>query len=336
MPSAPPSTGCDSPEPSPRPRRRKLLRLIQLGVVVLALYFVFSRIHPADARSVLARMNPAMLPIAVLIALAGMAFSSWRWSILLRAAGIAYPKLRAFRCYLSGAFYSLVMPGVVGGDVSRVLICRHDTGGGYAVIAGTVLLERALGVGVLMCVLAFGLAVSSSGFIPSPAKMLVYAAAACGLVAVFCLPGLVRRGARGAAGRYLHSVKSIAHLAGAFSPVRDLRAPQIAQALVLTALFQLTDVAMTLLLAHALNIALHGPALLVALPLVYLATALPISPSGLGLREATLAFILPGVGAATESDAALLALATFGIRIVVGILGGLVQLLSGAKQLRAE
>jgi hypothetical protein len=63
---------------------------------------------------------------------------------------------------------------------------------------------------------------------------------------------------------------------------------------------------------------------------VYLATVLPISPGGLGVREGTLVIVLAQFGLAA-SDAALLAVAVFLNRVAVGAVGAVQHLASGTR-----
>jgi glycosyltransferase 2 family protein len=62
--------------------------------------------------------------------------------------------------------------------------------------------------------------------------------------------------------------------------------------------------------------------LLITMPIVYLATVLPIAPGGLGIRESVLVMTL-GTFSIVHADAALLAIAVFLNRVLVGLVGGL-------------
>ncbi|NZA25316.1 flippase-like domain-containing protein [Luteimonas sp. SJ-92] len=307
-------------------RKRRSFRALQLAVAVAAFFYVFSLVDLQEARRALSGIDLRFFAAAFFLALLGLFSASLRWVILLRSAGIGYRILDAFRCYLAGAFYGLAMPGVIGGDVSRVVICRHQTGAPLGKLTGSVLLERYLGVVTLLCLLVIGLSSSSAEFLPPQAATVAPLLAAAGLAAILAVPALVRRNTLGVA---LHP--RLARLGGLLDAVGGLRPAGLAKALGLSGGFQLSDILGTYLVGQALGTALHGPELLVALPLAYLATALPISPSGLGIREATLVLVLAQAGVST-SEAALLALVIFFIRVLVGILGGLDQMLGTLRK----
>ena len=111
---------------------------------------------------------------------------------------------------------------------------------------------------------------------------------------------------------------------------QGLKGQTLARILVLSAVFQGGDIAVTFLLARALDLDVPFVALLGVVPLVYLATVLPISLGGLGVREGTLAFLLARYGVAA-SDAITLSFLVYLNRVLVGSIGGGMQLLGVVK-----
>lgn len=314
---------------APAPWRRAV-RYLQLAVAIAAFAYVISLIDPGDARQILAAANLYLAPVAVAVSLTGLLFAGLRWLTLLRPLGINYGPAAALRCYLAGTFYGLAMPGVVGGDVARVLICQRDTGGSIGLITASVFLERCLGVAVLLCILSIGLNATALQLVSPQIKFGIVALATATLIVAFSTPWICRRASRGldidvpGTGRTLQGrLRRLLPVAGKF------HAGNVLLALGLSALFQLADLLCTFVVAIALGIELGISALLVALPLAYLVTALPISPAGLGVREAAFAFTLSHFGV-SASDAALLALGAFSVRLAVGMLGGAQQLARGA------
>ena len=49
--------------------------------------------------------------------------------------------------YLIGNFYSVLLPGVLGGDVVRAAMCRTKTGGTATAVLASIGIERGLGLG---------------------------------------------------------------------------------------------------------------------------------------------------------------------------------------------
>ena len=91
----------------------------------------------------------------------------------------------------------------------------------------------------------------------------------------------------------------------------------------LSLVFHLSQVAVQYLLGRAIGVALPFWYCLVFHPLVVLATALPVSLGGFGVREAGYVLLLGRIGI-PPSDAVVLSLLWFAVTAVAGLLGGLV------------
>jgi uncharacterized protein (TIRG00374 family) len=85
---------------------------------------------------------------------------AWRWQRLLAARGIDEPVSWLTRAYFVGYTVGQVLPTSIGGDASRIFETsrRHPGQGGP--IAGTVLLERALGGAATLALAAIGFALA--------------------------------------------------------------------------------------------------------------------------------------------------------------------------------
>jgi uncharacterized membrane protein YbhN (UPF0104 family) len=90
-----------------------LCGLLRFGTIDLTLLEGLYR-HPLD------------ICVALALILAGIAISTLRWTILLKAGNIVLPFLTVFRLQWIGLFFSIVLPGSVGGDAARAYyLCRH-------------------------------------------------------------------------------------------------------------------------------------------------------------------------------------------------------------------
>ena len=100
-----------------RPRLGLLLQLVA-SIVLLALV---ARQVPLDqSRSALARIRIGTIAGACALALVGYWGRSFRWSVLLRHAGIAIRPFAAYRLTLVGILYGIVTPGRVG-EFARIV-----------------------------------------------------------------------------------------------------------------------------------------------------------------------------------------------------------------------
>lgn len=306
----------------------KIFKIIQFFIAAVAFVYVFGLIDYAKSTQIISNAQPFLLASGFLVSLFGLLSASKRWAILLGVQGVHYSHLSAFRNYLTSTFYGIAMPGAIGGDIARVLLCRKATGASFGLLGTSVLVERGFGVIMVLNMLSIGL-ISTPGI---KASFTFYSAICLSVVStfvVFVLPWAMRNGlfdriAMSAPIRELFFHKAVQKLKGLSWPVR-IRCNDLAAVLLLTLVFQMTDVVTTFLVSRAFGLGIHLPVLLTTLPLVYLASVLPISPAGLGVKEATFAVVLGQFGV-SSSDSALLALAIFLNRTAIGVIGAVDQL----------
>lgn len=318
--------------------RRRLLVALQIIVALAASVYVVWLIDWSEAVAVMAAADPRWFLLAFMLSLIAFIPAALRWVGLLRGMGVGYRLVSGYLAYLTGTFYSLAMPGVIGGDAARIWLCRRETGARLWLIAASVLTERALGVAALLVVLSIGL-----GLFPAASRVWVTEAAPFLAVSVLLgvagFPWLLRRLETAALPSGYGGAGAVIRRAGTWllqrlAPVKDLGIGPIAIALSLSLGFQLLDIAVTFAIGQALGLDLNMMVLFVAMPIVYLATVLPVSPGGLGVREAALVVVLSQFGIAA-ADAALLALAVFLNRVAVGCVGA-VQHMAGGVRLSRE
>ena len=317
--------------------RRRVLLIVQLTVAAGALTYVLWLVDWKRAAEVLGQADVRWLAAAFALLLCSFIPAALRWTGLLRAIAIPFGRVAAYRAYLTGAFYGLAMPGVIGGDAARIWLCMRETQAPLTLIAGTVLAERVLGVVALLLILSLGI----FWFPGSDGKggvTWVPLLAVTIFGAVVALPWMLRRLSvalpvmtgpdMGRWGKISSRV-----LSGA-SPIKRLSVGHLLTALVLSVLFQGFDILSTYAIGQALGLQLNMQMLLIAMPIAYVVTVLPISPGGLGVREGTLVIVLAQFGL-SGSDAAILALAVFLNRVAIGLVGA-AQHLIGGRELSKE
>ncbi|MBK8011008.1 MAG: flippase-like domain-containing protein [Deltaproteobacteria bacterium] len=301
-------------------------------VAALAVGWVATLVDWPRALSAVKSANSYLLVGAVFISLAGLFVSAVRWKLLLRAVGVSFRLVEAYRAYLSAVFIGLAMPGIIGGDVARVWICTRRTKASLGLVTSTVFFERWLGLVALAGLLSVGLWTTHAedfGALGAWACIIM----ALGLLAAFLLPTLfVRFLAVSQRAKLLRALwrRIGTERLNRLSALGAIRIFQVIPAFSLSFLLQFLDIVMTYVLVKALGQTITLGMLLVAVPITYLATILPLSPSGLGVREGTLVFVLSRYGI-VASDAALLAFGVFLVRVLVGFVGFAVQ----ATSLRA-
>jgi uncharacterized protein (TIRG00374 family) len=136
---------------------RRLLRVVGTVVVTgLCLAYLIWKIDLGRAGHELAHARLAWFVASLAIMVVTVWPMAWRWQQLLRAKGIHDRLPWLVRAYFVSYMVGQVLPTSVGGDASRIFETsrRHPGNGGP--VAGSVLLERALGGAATLLLAAVG------------------------------------------------------------------------------------------------------------------------------------------------------------------------------------
>ena len=265
------------------------------------------------------RSTALWLAGATLLTLAGIVLSAARWQAVLAAMGQHTRFGSLLSHYMAGQFVANVLPTTIGGDVLRVSRLSRDSGEGPTSFA-SVVLERLTGWVVLPAMTFFGFLVNPGLRHLGKATQVAISLAAGTLVLLALVVLAV------ASHRYgdVEAEKGWRRFLAAVSMGLDQlrRHPSQAASVLLVGLaYQLVLVGAAVMAARALGIEAAGPtALLAFFPAVAIAQVLPISISGLGVREGLFALFLRPLGVPTEQAVAL-GLLLYLLNLVVSLLG---------------
>ncbi|HKY06865.1 MAG TPA: lysylphosphatidylglycerol synthase transmembrane domain-containing protein [Candidatus Binatia bacterium] len=294
--------------------------LVSAGLIA---YFV-SRIHLEQFVETFASAKIPYIALALGVYLVAQGIAAVRWAALARPLGIKTPFKDLVQYYLIGMFFNLFAPSTVGGDVTRVYYLVKDEeaqakGRPVTTVhaAMSVLMDRAIGMVILVWLGAFGLLLFPQYAVPPAARTATF------LVALALLGGaLLAPLAR----RFLpedgHQLSVKLRLA-----LRSYRLHW--GALLVAALLSLTvhliQAWMHTVMGRALDLELPFSFCLIVYPLVGTFSAIPISVNGFGLREGGYIFLLAVVGIGAEQGVAF-GILLFLIVALDSVLGGLLFL----------
>ena len=275
--------------------------LCSIGLVLFLLFKIdFSKLS-----SVSWTISGAFV-ISAAITLLALLIMSFRWKILVRQyLRFEVPLHQLYRYYLTGSFFNIFLPGAIGGDVVRTkrLVERHGaTIKGAAVIT---IVERLAGIYGLALLLSLSLAL---GNFPERFAIQAY-------VADWVLYGL--------------PVVVVAFLPLLKWGLDKKNLPTsygfIVETVAVLLLSQMGDITIAWVFSAYFGLDLPLSAFLFIMPIVYVATVIPISLGGLGVREGTFSglMILYGVDA---SVAIVISFCMYLVKVLVGIIGYFVYL----------
>lgn len=307
--------------------RSQLGTFIRLGLSVVLLVVLFSIIDGQQFIGHLMHINPAYYIIGLLCYFGFIALWSLRWHFILRAAGERIGYRRVFTTTLVGNFFAMFLPEAVGSDLARMSEVS-DEQRPRANIVSTVLLDRLIGL-VSIILMALVALLFGSHFLNDSSIFLTIGGLLAALVAgwvlffnrrfmgwwfdrLFKLP-LVSRFENGIRKLY----EALYHLHN--------QPGLLIAALLLALLVQVVEVISIIFLAQGSGTQVSPVYFFIFLPIIWLLTTLPISISGLGVREGAFAFFFAQVGVSSP-EAVALSLLYYSFRVVSGLAGGLIFL----------
>lgn len=277
---------------------RILLRLVG-PLILLALIVKLDAQDRTVVASALAGAAPSLVALAAVLNLLNIHLKVVRWEALLAVRGIAYPRKRAYAAFMSSLYVGMLTPGRVG-DVLRVQYLQREAGVPYSEGLASVVADRFADLYVLAVFV--GIAIAHYGRVLDGA--LAYAAwggvaATVLLPLVFLLPGPVDRTLRRVYAK-LSPDKSEEAMRRFLEALRAQLRPSLAFILVLTAITVLVTHAQGYLVARALGFDIGFFDVMCLLSVANLLGLLPISISGLGVREYFYQLVFPTLGLAAS------------------------------------
>ncbi len=140
--------------------RRALRVLGTLLVTGLAVAYIVWKVDVGEAFSTLGDADVGWFSLAVAIMLVTVPPMAWRWQWLLAGHGIHERLPWLSRSYLTSYAAGQVLPTAIGGDAMRIYETTRRHAGRGGPVAGSVLLERALGGAATLALGAVGLALA--------------------------------------------------------------------------------------------------------------------------------------------------------------------------------
>jgi glycosyltransferase 2 family protein len=302
------------------PARRATWTLwLRLGVSAALLAFLVSRIHLGNLLPEHPRASTLFF-FAAGIAMAGLGIvlSAWRWQRALAAFDTDVPLRTLVSHYFAGQFVGNVLPSTIGGDVLRVRWGTKTTGSS-AISFASVVLERLTGF-VALPLLAL------LGFVLRPSLLDVdhaWIALAISGVALFALLVILVLAAHPRlAGRFRDHENWMRFIGAVHIGVDRLRRqPRLAAGVLGAALvYQASTVAVVYCAVRTLGVSIPSAAVLAFAPAVAMAQVLPLSLSGLGVREGMLVILLQPLGV-SSGRAVAVGLLWYAMMLIVSLLG---------------
>jgi len=250
--------------------KSKVFLLLRFLTSIGILFYLFHKTDWSKIKYLIKNIEPYYYFAALLCVVAFQSLVALRWKLICEAWNFKASFLYYFKTYLMGFSLNTVFPGIVAGDTLRSLFLVKS-GLDWKKAGLSVLLDRGLGLTGILLILSLSLPFRAD-FLPEKFKLSLYVITYSSLVGFFLLT-------------LLSSLYEIDIL-------KPLRIPEVIFPLFLGLLIQILFVFQFLFLALAIHIDLPKSYFFVIIPITSFLSALPLSISGLGVREGTLSYFL--------------------------------------------
>jgi uncharacterized protein (TIRG00374 family) len=276
------------------PRRAYLKWALRLGSGVALLSYLIWRGDGAVFARTLSRVPFWVLLASACWYLGGQILSALKWRLLLRAGGSDVSLGRCCALYWLGMFSNLWLPSSIGGDAIRIWRL-HGAGITGSLATASVLVERLTGFAAL-------LTLGACGLLFARASAQVTSLLLVSLVAILAIPLLffVLRGAPRARLEKMRFGRKLLAVADAIALYASSRGRSaLLLSLLISFAFQASQIALGIGLARAVGLNLPVANFVWLVPLLALASLVPVGIGGLGVREAAAAAL---VGSAAPAE----------------------------------
>lgn len=324
------------PPPSPllpaeRPRAsiaKVLLRVATSGLA-FALVFHFADLEWSSIVTGLARVGPGHWALALGAFLGVHALGALKWRYFLSLAGARLPAGQALRFYAAGLFSNLCLPSIVGGDAVRAGLAMGASHSKAAVILGGALDRFAdlVALGVVVCAGALAAPDALSRMELAHVDPWSILLAFFGVLAAGLVVGLVVLRVRPPSTWPVLREKGQS-LERALLAARA-RPGGVLLGLLACVALQSALVLINVYLAQLMQVGLAMELWFLLWPLAKIASMLPISLGGIGVRELALAALVSPFGEEVRALAVSQSLVWQTILVAGGVAGGVLWLATG-------
>lgn len=244
----------------------KLKVIFRFLVTITLIIYILTKIDLSELFTILSEINLLLFATASFLYIASSYISTLRWRLFLPSTP-DLTKDRLFSLYMIGCFFNIFLPGLMGGDVVKVILMSKSTGLKEAVVS--VFIERYIG---FFSLLLLGITFFFIFYEYIPKNEIVYIVP---LSFIFFLFGTI-----------------ILYLSGKISFLRDVKEyifrfdrRLFYRAFIYSIFVQLAVMVSVYVVFLSLNVTIKFYEIVIYLPLIIILSTLPISVSGIGVRE---------------------------------------------------
>jgi len=257
------------------------------GIIILA--FLFTLTGFSTIFSLLEKISWPWVLLSCLAILFSFVMRTWRWSVLLRSAGYVYPRDILFKCLMFGWFLNYLIPARLG-DIARAVALKTTSDAPFGMTLSTIVIERIFD----MVTLALFLGIASLFFYNSSFVYIEIGAFVI-IVAMFCVLLIIYKYDETIIRFFEYRIPSIRpSLVLLKEGLANVSKNPEAMALcfLLSLPIWILEIASIFFAARSIGYDLSFVYAATAGVVAFIAQALPLTPAGLGVHEASITAVL--------------------------------------------
>ena len=312
--------------------------IIKIFVSLGLMAFILTKIDLSSLISSLLAARLSLVFAAIACAYLAYALNTYKWQQLLRVLGSNVSYFRLFVVNFIGLFYALFLPTQVSGEIVKgVKLKQRERNVSISNIIASITVDRI--TGLLALTVLFFISLSWNSPLINKIQFSLSALFLFGLILIFSVAVLntqvadmcERLGQSIFKAKGLKRLKApISSLWGSLKAYQNSR-PGLGEAVIYSFIYQLLVTGTTYFVGYALGIKVSFVGFIWIVAVISIAQLLPISISGIGVREGIFVFLLKGYHIPSQ-DALALSIAVFGISILMGMTGGVMDIFKVGQQ----
>jgi glycosyltransferase 2 family protein len=301
---------------------------IRLAIGIGLISFLILRSDIDAIKQTLVTANPLLIAAGYLLNIGLLIVSAFRWRVFLEALEVELPVGTTLKLTLVGSFFNLFLPTGVGGDVYKA-IRIHTADTNLASSFSSVLLDRIAGIATL-ALICFLVAIPTSLRSDTGPLVLVALVVSVAVLAVTTLLLLLGQKLVGRGQRTWFGLRPRLRRTLDATAVAVRRPETIRRSIVLGLLCQALGIAAHVALAWALDLEIALSVISLGLLIATVASSIPITVNGLGIRETVWVWSL-GLYGVGRAEALAYALLILGVALATSAVGGVVYAAAGGE-----
>lgn len=284
-------------------------------ITICLLVVIYSQLELSLVYEKISRIKPIYIAYFAFLYLFSQLVNAFKWSILLKEAGVIVPFFSVLKAFFLGMFVNTFGVGTIGGDFARAVSIPCDKGK-RSVCVSSVLSDRIMGLTTLLFIGAVSLLIFHPPYIPDLVIFMLF----CIVISLIFLwvlgPKLFLRFIP----QNFKKRDFIINLISAF-PSNPMIILYVS---IISMIFHSIQIFLAVNIFNSIKAGISYEIAFSSIPFINIASSLPITVNGMGVREAVGIYILQPAGVLNETTVVFAAVWLIIVSLVSAILGLLV------------